>query len=158
MLRARVLVADTEQALPLVARLLGGGDFELCTASSWDEALRCIETLRPHIVIVGYHFEGMRAYRFVQQVRALENAAHLGLLLVRAAPVLAHSGNEKEMEESYRQLGVDEYMVLDKGARGEKFEETAERLRSAVTGLYQRLAYAQQRRDRRTVARGDRRG
>ena len=151
-----MLVADTEQALPLVSRLLGD-DFELCTASDWDGAMRCIETQHPHVVIVGYHFEGMRAYRFVQQVRALENSQHLGLLLVRSVPVLTHSVNEKEIEESYRQLGIDEYLVLDKGARGEHFDETAERLRSTVTRLYERLADAQLRRDRRLVARGDRR-
>lgn len=156
--RARVLVADTEQALPLVSRLLGGDGFELCTASSSEAALQCIERQRPHVVIVGYDFDGMRAYRFVQQVRALDNAEHRGLLLVRAAPVLAHALKEKDMEESYRQLGVDEYLVLDKGARGEAFEQTAERLRSAVTSLYERLAHARHRRDRRTVARGDRRG
>jgi hypothetical protein len=55
--------------------------------------------------------------------------------LVRALPVLPHRTDEREIEESYRQLGVDSYLVLDKGARGEDFNDASKRLRAAVRRL-----------------------
>jgi PleD family two-component response regulator len=128
-----VLVADTAQALPLVARLLGD-EFEIRGATTWDDAVRCLGE-RPHVAIVGYHFDGMRAYRLVQKIRE-EDDACLGVVVIRAPPLIPHGADEKEIEESYRQLGADTYLVLDKTARGEQFIEASERLRLAVRRLF----------------------
>ena len=127
-----VLVADTAQALPLVARLLGD-EFEMRGVTPWDDAVRCLGE-RPQVAIVGYPFDGMRAYRLLQKIRE-ENDTHLGVVLIRALPVLPQQADEQEIEESYRQLGADVYLVLDKAARGEQFSEASERLRSAVRRL-----------------------
>jgi PleD family two-component response regulator len=128
-----VLVADTAQALPLVARLLGD-EFEIRGATTWDDAVRCLGE-QPHVAIVGYHFDGMRPYRLLQKIRE-EDDACLGVVVIRAAPLVPHGADEKEIEESYRQLGADTYLVLDKTARGEQFVEASARLRSAVRRLF----------------------
>ena len=127
-----VLVADTAQALPLVARLLGD-EFEIRGATTWDDAVRCLGE-RPQVAIVGYHFDGMRPYRLLQKIRE-EADSQLGVVLIRALPVLPQRTDEDGIEESYRQLGADVYLVLDKAARGERFSEASERLRSAVRRL-----------------------
>src|SRR5207237_206923 len=89
-----VLVADTAQALPLVARLLGD-EFEIRAASTWDDAVRCLGE-RPHVAIVGYHFDGMRPYRLLQKIRE-EAEPHLGVVLIRALPVLPQRTDEEDI-------------------------------------------------------------
>jgi PleD family two-component response regulator len=130
----RVLLADTPQALPLVARLLGD-EFVVNRASTWQEALRCLETGQPQIAVIGYHFDDLRPYRLVQAIRAADERGRVPVILVRALPVLPDHTDEKEIEESYRQLGVDTYLVLDKAARGDDFAEVSKRLRAAIRRL-----------------------
>jgi PleD family two-component response regulator len=132
--RPRVLLADTPQALPLVARLLGD-EFAISGASTWDEALRCLETNPPQVAVIGYHFDDLRPYRLVQAIREVGERDRVPVVLVRALPVLPDHADEKEIEESYRQLGVDAYLVLDKGARGDDFVDVAKRLRAAIRRL-----------------------
>jgi PleD family two-component response regulator len=130
----RVLLADTPQALPLVARLLGD-EFAVSRASTCDEALRSLESDQPQVAVVGYHFDDLRPYRLVQAIRAADERDRLPVVLVRALPVLPHHTDEQEIEESYRQLGVDTYLVLDKAARGDDFAEVSRRLRAAIRQL-----------------------
>jgi PleD family two-component response regulator len=130
----RVLIADTPEALPLVSRLLGE-EFEISRASTSDDAERLVEQSRPDVVIVGYHFDGARPYRLLQNLRDGARAVRVAALLVRALPVLPQAMEEKGIEDTYRQMGADGYLVLDKGARGDAFKEVSERLRSAVWRL-----------------------
>jgi len=130
----RVLLADTPQALPLVTRLLGD-EFAVSLASTWDEALRSLQSDEPQVAIIGYHFDDVRPYRLLQTIRDEGDASRVAVILVRALPVLPHEADEKQIEESYRQLGVDAYLVLDKSARGQHFSEVSKRLRAAVRQL-----------------------
>ena len=77
----------------------------------------------------------MRPYRLLQKIRE-EDDACLGVVVIRAPPLVPNGADEKEIEESYRQLGADIYLVLDKTARGEQFIEASARLRSAVRRLF----------------------
>ena len=130
----RVLLADSPQALPLVARLLGD-EFAVTRASTWDEAVQSLQADQPQVAVVGYHFDDLRPYRLVQAIRAAGDGGRVPVVLVRALPVLPHHTDEKEIEESYRQLGVDAYLVLDKAARGDDFAEVSTRLRAAIRQL-----------------------
>lgn len=125
----RVLLADTPQALPLVARLLGE-EFAVFRASTSEEALRVLEAHQPQVAVIGYHFDDQRPYRLLQAIR--EARERVPVVLVRALPVLRHQNDEKEIEESYRQLGADAYLVLDKAARGDDFNDVSTRLRAAI--------------------------
>jgi response regulator RpfG family c-di-GMP phosphodiesterase len=137
--RPRVTIADVEHALRAVTRLLGD-DFEVCCASTWDEGLKCLEEQRPHVAVVGYHFDNVRADRFLRHVRARSNASELGVVVIRAVPALSSSVDETETEKSYRQLGADVYMILDPATGSENFTESSQRLRSAVWNLHKKLA------------------
>ena len=130
----RVLLADTPQALPLVARLLGE-EFAVSRASTWEQAVRCLETSQPQVAVIGYHFDDLRPYRLVQAIRAADERGRVPVVFVRALPVLPDHADEKEIEESYRQLGVDSYLVLDKAARGDDFADVSQRLRAAIRRL-----------------------
>jgi DNA-binding response OmpR family regulator len=137
--RPRVTIADVEHALGVVTRLLGE-EFDVCCASTWDEGLKCLEEQRPHVAVVGYHFDNVRADRFVRHLRAHSGASELGVVVVRSLPALSSWLNEAETEKSYRQLGADVYMLLEQAAGGENFSETSQRLRAAVWHLHKRLA------------------
>lgn len=130
----RLLLADTPQAVPLVARLLGD-EFTVIPATTCEEALRSLQADEPDVAIIGYHFDDQRPYRLLQSIRDAGDAARMGVILVRALPVLPHRRDESEIEESYRQLGVDAYLVLDKTARGEDFDAVSKRLRTTVWRL-----------------------
>ena len=132
--RCRVLVADTPEALPLVSRLLGE-DFLLTHATTVDEAERLLGEYDPDVVVVGYHFDNLRPYRLLQTLKDDDRPMRVAALLVRALPVLPQATDEKRIEDSYRQMGADAYLVLDKAARGEAFTEVSERLRGAVKRL-----------------------
>lgn len=137
--RPRVTIADVEHALRMVTRLLGD-EFDVCCASTWDEGLKCLEDQRPHVAVVGYHFDNVRADRFVRHVRAQSNASELGVVVIRALPVLSSLVDETETEKSYRQLGADVYITLDDAARGANFGQSAQQLRAAVWNLHNKLA------------------
>jgi hypothetical protein len=122
----------------MVTRLLGD-EFDVCCASTWDDGVKCLEEQRPHVAVVGYHFDNVRADRFLRHVRANSNAGELGVVVIRALPALSSSLDETETEKSYRQLGADIYMILDQATASENFTESSQRLRAAVWHLHKKL-------------------
>jgi CheY-like chemotaxis protein len=136
-----VLLADTDAAVHLVERLIGDG-FGVLKATTWHDALRLIEQMKPHVVVVGYHFDEMRADRLIQFLR--DAPRRIGIVVVRGLPAGATDFNEEAVAESYRQLGADAYLPLRKTAPAAHAE--AVELRSTLRDLCKRVA-APQRRD-----------
>lgn len=130
--RARVLVA----ALPGTAAWIRGAidrDAEVSVADRFDTALRAFAEQRPDAVIVGYHFDEARPYRLIQAIRAGDRA--VPLLMVRALPLGPGGSRDRQIRDSYAELGVNEYVVVDEKSAGR--EDAANRLvlAAAVKGL-----------------------
>jgi hypothetical protein len=132
--RCNVVLADTERAVHLVERFIGD-EFSVLKATTWDGALRLIEEMKPHIVVVGYHFDEVRAHRLIQFLRDLPR--RIGIVVVRGLPVGAPDLNEEAVAETYRQLGADVYLPLQKTAPAGDAE--ALHLRSTLRELCKRV-------------------
>ncbi len=137
--RPRILVVDTAVAGPLVARLLDA-EFHVITVDTWNEAVQCLHDDRPDALIVGYHFDGMRAYRFINHVRHDPAGERLGILVVRGS-LISMKVDDAALAESYRAVGADDYVALDKAAQAERFADEAKRLCGAVRRLLTDYSY-----------------
>lgn len=102
-------------------------------ADAFETAITSFRDAAPDLVIVGYHFDGGRPDRVVRALRELDG--EVPVLLVRVLPYAAGRARDADMRQSYRQLGVDEYLVLDETTvpRGEAGHRAA--LLAAVKAL-----------------------
>ncbi len=133
-MRPRVLIVDTDWAAPLLAKLLGDR-FDTSTASTWDDAVRLLRERLPQIVLVGYHFDETRPYRFIGHLRERAQSAELPVLLVRGIAVQQGPYIDKLVGESYRSFGASAYLAVDKSLKGMAAVREAERLRQTVVEL-----------------------
>ncbi len=111
-----------------------GEAFETRRATTWDEAVGALEEKPPQVVVIGYHFDETRPYRFIRHVREQAATRGLPVLLVRGIAVEQGPYADEEIRQSYRSLGANAYLALDKSA-GAKHPEQAERLRKLIGEL-----------------------
>lgn len=135
-LSAQVLIVDTPYAAPLVRKLLDTG-FETTCATSWAEAVRSLEEKRPEIALLGYHFDETRPYRFIQHLRNDPLTKHIPVLLVRGTGVQQGPYVDEEIGESYKDLGANGYVAIDKSAACASASTESDRLVRIVRELMQ---------------------
>ena len=123
----------------MVANLLGD-EYDRRCATTWEQAERRLHETPPDAIVVGYHFDEMRPYRFVRHVR--EHDHETPVLVVRGLPLLTPPRDEDEVRRAYRHFGADDYVALDKTASGEAFREAATRLRCLLDRLLHSRASA----------------
>ncbi len=136
-MKPSVLIVDTDHGAPLLSRLLGAA-FETSCATTWDDALRSLREKPPQVVLVGYHFDEARPYHFIGRLRDDALARDLPVLLVRGLAVQQGPYIDREIRESYRKFGADDYLAIDKGSAATVDAEDAERLRNLVRALLRR--------------------
>jgi len=132
----RILIADTAQAIAELEGALEDQDVEVVHACSFDEAVAKSREQRPQLYVVGYHFDHGRPYRLIDHIRAEDEDAPI--VVIRALPLLAASGNEDDIRASYRSLGVDAYLALHEdfanGGRAAALRRFADEIRRSLTG------------------------
>ena len=85
------------------------------------------------LILVCYVFDDLRPYRFVRRIRSESANPHTPLILVRALPVPLGESQEWEIRQSYKSIGVNDFvnysqLVHDKGS-----EQADQALRESVS-------------------------
>lgn len=111
-------------------RRLLGDEFEVVTATSFEEAVEALD-YRVDVIVLGYHFDEMRPYRLLRYLRD-DRPMSARVLLVRGLAFESLTIDEAETARTYKDLGVEAYLALDKVATGDRFDEAASALRQAV--------------------------
>ena len=119
--RARILIVDDdEQVRNLLARLLGGGDYEIHQAASGEEALERIRSAPPDLVLLDLQMPGKSGHDVLADIRADE--------ATRLLPVVMLTGAATRQEK----LKAIDAGVTDFIAKPFSNEELTARVRSLV--------------------------
>ncbi len=127
----RALIAESERAINQLQSALGRTEMELLRAPTFEQALALAREKKPHVCIVGYHFDEGRPYRLIHQLRG-ELGEHVPILLIRALPLVTPDRDEQEINDSYRSIGANEYLPVYEYARNEGWPIAWERLAQEV--------------------------
>ena len=130
----RILIADTRKAMQEIVGVLEAKELEVLHAYGFEEALTLARERKPHLCIVGYHFDEARPYRLIQQLRA-ELDETVPIFLIRALSMGEHAADDAHIKESYRALGVNEYLALYEHATSAGWQAARARLAEEVTGV-----------------------
>lgn len=105
----RLLIAAPNPVAQTLARALDdvAGDIYLGRTTPEAEAYLA-EKLK--LIIVCYVFDDVRPYRFVRRARSEGANVTTPILLVRALPVPLGESQEWEIRNSYKSIGVDEFV------------------------------------------------
>jgi CheY-like chemotaxis protein/two-component sensor histidine kinase len=80
----RVLVVDDEgDARDWIARVLADAGAEVCASASADDAIRCVQSFRPQVLVSDIGMPGRDGYALIREIRLLPDAA------ASATPALA---------------------------------------------------------------------
>ncbi|HZQ74695.1 MAG TPA: hypothetical protein VFB08_17395 [Burkholderiales bacterium] len=124
--RPSLLIADTPGALRLLEPIFRDEAALVCAATH-DEALQRCRERRPDALLVGYHFDELRPYRLIREVRSQPFADGVRVVLVRALALHLDPRDEGAIRSAYREIGADEF--IDFHATVEKLgAEAAQRL------------------------------
>lgn len=132
--RCRIVIAAP---LPVV-RELSTGLHEHCDikdAETYEEVTGLIARQCPDLVLVCYVFDEMRPFRLISYVREELGRGNLPIVLVRALPVPLGATQEAEIRESYKTLGVAEFVNFRDYARERGVDRALEYLRAVVLRL-----------------------
>ena len=128
----KVLLAATVDASKQVTAYLAGL-VELVTAHTFDKAVALLcSGERPALVVVGYHFDELRPYRFIQHVKSDPQSADLPVLLIRALPLHLGTDNVETMRDAYTGIGVTDFVSLHDLERDHGHARAAEVFRQTV--------------------------
>src|SRR3954462_453642 len=108
--RPRILIAAPSAVIGRLERALAD-NVEVIGAETGEEAVVRLGDAEPNLVIVCYVFDDMRPFRLLHHMRH-EKRRHIPTILVRAVPGSLGRTQEAEIRESYRTLGVDEFINL----------------------------------------------
>jgi PleD family two-component response regulator len=106
--------------------MLGGAlsdDASAVGGETWDRCVAWLNDHQPALVLVCYAFDEMRPFRLISYIRDDQQRKSLPTVLVRALPVPLGATQEAEIRESYKTLGVADFVNV----RG-LIEELGERL------------------------------
>ena len=91
-------------------------DVSFSGGDTWDRCVSWLDQNDPALVLVCYAFDEMRPFRLISYIRddARHNARpkRLPVVLVRALPVPLRDTQEAEIRESYKSLGITEFINL----------------------------------------------
>ncbi len=122
----RVLVAASGIATDELRSALEDA-VEVIQAGTLEEAVARFRDDDPDLVVLGYHFDELRPYRFVRHVREDERRPARPIVLVQVLPLHLGRTEEAQIGEAYHALGVDEF--LDLSAEAERAGPVAARAR-----------------------------
>ena len=122
----RVLVAARGVATRELRAVLEDS-VEVIEAGTLEEAVSRYQQEDPDLVVLGYHFDELRPYRFVRHVREDRRRPGRPIVLVQVLPLHFGRTEEAQIGEAYHALGVDEF--LDLSAEAERAGPTAARAR-----------------------------
>jgi len=132
--RRLVLIAAPQA----VSRELGDAlreDAEVLGAEHADEAIFLIDRQRPDLVVVCYVFDEMRPFRLISYVREELGRTDIPIVLVRALPVPLGTTQEAEIRESYRSLGVADFVNFRDEAQERGVDAALEHFRAVILSL-----------------------
>lgn len=128
--RPRILIAAPSAVIGRLERAFTD-DVEVVGAETWDEAVEQLRDAEPDLVIVCYVFDDMRPFRLLHHMRH-DKRRHVPTILVRAVPVSLGRTQEAEIRESYRTLGVDEFINLHDESQEDGPAAALQRFRESV--------------------------
>ena len=127
----RALIAETRKAINDLQSALGGTELELLRAATFEQAIDLARERKPHVCIVGYHFDEARPYRLINRLRG-ELGEEVPILLIRALPLTTPDRDEEQIGDSYRNIGADEYLPLYDYAQSQGWSRAWDRLAQEV--------------------------
>lgn len=130
----RILVAGTGATVHGLQAAVAG-EVRLVAVHTLEEAMQLLHAEEPHLVVVGYHFDELRPFRFIQYAREQLGDSGVPIMLVRALPVHLGATTEAELRESYHRLGVHYFFNLFDEAQHHGHAAAVERLRDLLRGL-----------------------
>jgi PleD family two-component response regulator len=90
------------------------GVVDLHLAHDYQMAISCLaEPVCPDLVIVSYHFDQLRPYRLVQQMKDDGQTSMIPILLVRALPLHLGTPNAAQLKDAYIALGVTDFIDVE---------------------------------------------
>ena len=104
-------MAETSRGAAEV-RDLFADHLDFVTASTFEDAVQAFQARHPDLVIIGYHFDELRPYRFAEYVRSRRGATELPIVLVRILPSRMGRSTEEEVREAYRAIGVQDFFSI----------------------------------------------
>lgn len=115
----RTLIAAPVVVGQTLARALDGLGVEAVLGKTTAEAEAHLATPF-NLILVCYVFDDVRPYRFIRKVRTESANPHTPVVLVRALPVPLGETQEWEIRQSYKSIGVNDFvnysqLVHDKG-------------------------------------------
>jgi DNA-binding response OmpR family regulator len=101
----KILVVDDEAAIrDLVTATLGFGDFDVCTASNGEEALRVARRERPRLVFLDIRMPGLDGLEVCRRLKADPDLAACTVILLTAQ-------SDEETRAAGRHAGADGYFT-----------------------------------------------
>jgi PleD family two-component response regulator len=111
MLQRHVLVAATPQSSKEIDQALRGlVHFEI--TNTWEDATSHLDAGRFDLVIVGYHFDELRPFRFIQYVKSDARHRNIPVLLIHALPFHLGAFDAKSVRDAYVALGAVDVISL----------------------------------------------
>jgi hypothetical protein len=107
---------------------------ETCLAESYEDAERLLHEKRPSGLLIAYHFDEIRPYRFIRLIRHDPQFDNVPILLVRVLRVNLGM-DEHEMFKTYEALGVDQFFNLYDETRDHGPEAALDTLRNRVLAM-----------------------
>jgi PleD family two-component response regulator len=127
----RILIAAPADVIRELGRALGE-EVEVIAAETWDQALSRLDEIIPALILVCYAFDEMRPFRLVNYVRLEWQRASVPTILIRALPVHLGTTEEDQIRQSYKTVGVDEFINLYDTRHHQGTQAAYERLRDSV--------------------------
>jgi len=107
---------------------------ETCSAESYEDAERLLHEKDPNGLLIAYHFDEIRPYRFIRYVRHDPQFDNVPILLVRVLRVNLGT-NEHEIRKTYEALGVNQFFNLYDEVRDHGPEAALDTLRNCVLAM-----------------------
>ena len=126
----RVLLLGNVQVLQDVEAALHG--FDLRIAETYDGALAALEADAPDAIVLAYHFDQLRPFRLIQHVRGHAELGEVPIIMVRIMSIALGATKDSELEQSYRELGVDDFVNLRREIDEQGREAALRRLRDGI--------------------------
>ena len=125
----RILIAESAAGIRFAQTALRD-QVEFVGAENFDAAVARFDAARPDLVVVGYHFDELRPFRFIRHVRS--HGRPPPIILISVLPYGLGATKEAELAAAYESLGVDEYINVFEEQRRHGAEAACARLRRAV--------------------------
>lgn len=105
MMNKRILVVEDEQMIAnLINRILNNKGYEVTVTNNGAEALRLVEEVHPHLVVLDISLPGMDGYQICRHLRSNAATAALPVIMVTA---MARPSDQRQGFAT----GADDYLT-----------------------------------------------